>query len=1357
MRDDGFEFQFVDSWKAAESRITSMTFVRDRNYSTALAVADSRHDLRLWDPPLDGSAPEQLRVLEQGSRADDICYVPQQQGWQSVGAVGDGNTVRLHSLSADPAGSRAVAVGLAHHRLHRVAAMRRRDGTAAMIVGVDNEPVRIWNAGNHSEIVVPGNSTGKIHAIRVFGPEQWIVTVRDVGGIAVVDYSGVDPVPVKTFGDGDDKCVVTAYSPLGQPLLVTGSRHGIRIWDPCTGAKLRSFARGYDVSRIVTTTTRSGELLLIASHENTVRLWRPYAETSVLPEAARTGARITALTRVNAGDGATLLAAGDNDGMVYLWRQPPPSFARGRQLSHRSWVNAVVVPASASAATRLVVTASDDGDVRLWDRSREGNNVQHLTVPEGDTGPVQALALLPGGELAAGRESGRIDVWSLIRPEEVRTSGPVADSRIRAMIGIGSAEQTLLVSAGDSGKVTVWDPVSLEPLRTLDGAVNGQPNAERLVRALATIELPTTTLLAAADNGGSIRLWHTETWIPAAVRLRSTPDRTQIRKLTTIIHRGDMHLVAGYDDGCIRLWNMNRAMANDEPADGVEPVIVINSRHGVVSALATLSPGRSSAVVDHPLLASGGSDGVIRLWDPGSPDEPSSEVRRAHGNWVRSLAFHVTDSAVTLISGGADGSARVWPFVNGELFPWASYDTISRGFADRPARFELMDRKPLIRALVETLLQQDEAGPQARDTQASQLTSGPQVIAVHGRWGSGKTSLMRLLQRALDAPAVREGWWSRLRRRLRPTEITPHQALKILRTGSFRAQPRHRPAVATAWFNPWTYQTSTQVWSGLAWTIIEDTNRHLGPVPADRQRFWLAHNLPRIDRGRVARSLWLRVWAPAVTMATVFIAPLATKLLTDPELSRSIQGGKLFSSLLGGRWSETGLNTPAELAAAALAVCGVGLFLVTAYRYWRGRAAANLPEDLLDGPLVPALALPDQAQTNLARENSPHTHSGALQWLHRDVGALIKGLNERGVQLVVFIDDLDRCTPATTREVFEAVSGILQYDVPRVDDTGRSGIRFVMGVDPELIAYQLDVTDPARMADLLLRSGSSPLSAPVPYELPPLSGTIAGHGPDDPSNGWATIRKLWQLAVILPPTPLSHTDRLMRHHFPGFEEQPKPAAGGPPTVSPGGDPPAGSARSDQFRQGSGPDHAVVESVVTPSSSTSDGRDQPVATDPQAWEDEPVVLDHLRSLVALRPLQSMRETKRLLTLWSFFLRLKRERVVEGLSEPITSAQQCCDVMTLAEILTRWPALVPALTRWHVADGVPPRSVLDLLTRAAENDAAWHLASMDLVPAHLSDLSDHLRRLLLAHVVGADRGVVELAEELLCGGTAQYEGA
>ena len=122
---------------------------------------------------------------------------------------------------------------------------------------------------------------------------------------------------------------------------------------------------------------------------------------------------------------------------------------------------------------------------------------------------------------------------------------------------------------------------------------------------------------------------------------------------------------------------------------------------------------------------------------------------------------------------------------------------------------------------------------------------------------------------------------------------------------------------------------------------------------------------------------------------------------------------------------------------------------------------------------------------------------------------------------------------------------------------------------------------------------------------------------------------------------------------------------------------------------------------------------------------------------------MRETKRLLTLWGFYVGLLRLVMPDSAT---ANALGACDALTLAEIIRRWPALVPALT--CTGDGP---SGLNVLIKAAHyrdngHSSYWSeaLAQLGLSQPEYASATANLHELLMKY---GNETVAEFADCLL----------
>ncbi|TYB49538.1 P-loop NTPase fold protein [Actinomadura chibensis] len=386
-------------------------------------------------------------------------------------------------------------------------------------------------------------------------------------------------------------------------------------------------------------------------------------------------------------------------------------------------------------------------------------------------------------------------------------------------------------------------------------------------------------------------------------------------------------------------------------------------------------------------------------------------------------------------------------------------------------------------------------------------TRPPLTIGLKAPWGAGKTSLMRMVQNNLDPRdgerprAIRldhrrhrtkpSRWRGILRRRT----TAPGSAVTNLEILLHSDEPGPRDPTAglrahvtedapvlpgdwrpTVWFNPWMYQNGEQIWAGLAHEIITQVTERL-PV-ADRERFWLRLNLARIDRS-VIRRRWYRLLAERllpflavwVVAFLVTLAWLAVGQLVDP----------LRGVLRGVSAAVLGTGT------VVLLVGGAGQTLSFLGKAASGPLSALVRKpDILGGS---QRLLADQAKTGFDTIMPDPGYAGRLGFLHlvhSDMKRVLDLIATPQRPLVVFVDDLDRCSPSAVTQVIEAVNLFLAGEFPNCV--------FVLGMEPGAVAAHVEVA----YQDLVKAQRD---------------GRLAG---DWSTLGWRFLEKIVQLPLSVP-------------------------------------------------------------------------------------------------------------------------------------------------------------------------------------------------------------------------------------------------
>jgi WD40 repeat protein len=319
-----------------------------------------------------------------------------------------------------------------------------------------------------------------------------------------------------------------------------------------------------------------------------------------------------------------------------------------------------------SADNRWLASGGRDGAVRLWDLQQPGEG---LALGKHDS-DVIAVAFGETDSLVASLSTdGILKLWDVKKREIVRTFADQADrDRVASSAVAFSPREPLLAAGLKDGRIILWNTKTKARVQEFRAhvayvsSVAFSPDGRRLA-----------SVCGEAKGNEPLRVWNVATgqeWShfrgprPPAAQVQFSPDGT---------------MLACGAEGAICVWKLAEHASICELSESANPVydvacspdgkriastaedrVEILDRSTGKTTLAQQHDGNVLCVAFHPrlpLLASGGDDQTVKLWDYAANKELATLNAPAA---VLRMAFHPTLRRLAAVD--ADKVAHVWNF-----------------------------------------------------------------------------------------------------------------------------------------------------------------------------------------------------------------------------------------------------------------------------------------------------------------------------------------------------------------------------------------------------------------------------------------------------------------------------------------------------------------------------------------------------------------------------------------------------------------------------------------------------------------------------------------------------------------------
>lgn len=436
---------------------------------------------------------------------------------------------------------------------------------------------------------------------------------------------------------GERYLLTLAFSPDSSLLAFSGYGNTIQVQDLNQETVRLLVDHDGEIYQIVFSS--DGRTLASASSDGTVKLWNPRGDTGEELLHTLRGHQ-GPVYRLAFGPQDNVLATGGADGIVRLWLRdkgvPIEAFE-----GHEDEISSLAFSPKATLGYRSVLaSASDDGNIRLW-------NIDSPIQPLPHNSDVFDVTFRPDGRVIASGGRKTVRLW---RPDGIPLSNIAFSPDSNVLAVDYSSDGKLLAAGGSKGQIKLWKPdIDTEkPIQVLGAHTVVTDDEANDSEVLDLSFSPDGKWLASVGTDHTLKLWKV--------------NGERLYRYITLEHFNDVTGVAFSRDS--RLLVTSTRADSDATARGislweipVDGVSKIRSKPRVQTDLKHEGSVLAVAIQPTPpgIIASGGKDGKINLW---SASGDHRKTLNEHSDPVTQVSF--SSDGLFLASSSQDGTIRLW-------------------------------------------------------------------------------------------------------------------------------------------------------------------------------------------------------------------------------------------------------------------------------------------------------------------------------------------------------------------------------------------------------------------------------------------------------------------------------------------------------------------------------------------------------------------------------------------------------------------------------------------------------------------------------------------------------------------------